>query len=256
MSQVECGPNVELAAVAGLPVIRIGDDLPELIAKAVGELRAHDIVVVTSKIVSRAEGRFRDLSTITPSVRARDLAVETNKDPRLVELILTESTAVSRTAPGVLIVRHHNGVVSANAGVDTSNAQPVSAPPGSGPWVVLLPEDADASAARIREALGPDIGVVISDSLGRPFRLGTVGAAIGVSGLPALNDRRGERDLFGRELEHTFAAIADQVASAADLVAGQAAEKRGVVVVRGLSFEVVNSSARDLGRPPERDLYA
>lgn len=255
MSQVECAANVELMAVSGLPVIGSGDDLPALIAAAVGELRANDVVVVTSKVVSRAEGRFVDLATVEPGSRATELAAEIGKDPRLVELVLAESTRVSRAAPGVLIVRHRNGVVSANAGIDSSNAAPVGAPDGSGPWVLLLPENPDASAARIRAALRPDVGVVISDSLGRPFRLGTVGAAIGVAGLPALSDRRGDEDLFGRPLEHTITALADQVAAAADLVAGQAGEGRAAVVVRGLSFTPVDSSAAELGRPPDRDLY-
>jgi coenzyme F420-0:L-glutamate ligase/coenzyme F420-1:gamma-L-glutamate ligase len=159
----------------------------------------------------------------------------------------------------VLVVRHRLGFVSANAGIDFSNAAP---PEGTsvGPWALVLPEAPDASAERMRAALSAAtraaIGVVISDSFGRPFRLGTVGAAIGVAGLPPLWDRRGEPDLFGRVLEHTVTALADQVAAAADLVAGQAAERRAIVIVRGLSFRVGVHDARTLDRAPEQDLYA
>jgi coenzyme F420-0:L-glutamate ligase/coenzyme F420-1:gamma-L-glutamate ligase len=160
----------------------------------------------------------------------------------------------------VLVVRHRLGFIAANAGIDCSNARPAGAAAGTGPWALVLPEAPDASAERIRVALhrasGAQLGVVISDSFGRPFRMGTVGAAIGVAGLPPLWDRRGEEDLFGRVLEQTVTALADQVAAAADLVAGQAAEGRGVVVVRGLSFPVGEHSARDLVRPSEEDLYA
>ena len=183
------------------------------------------------------------------------------KDPRAVELILRESTAVSRQAPGVLVVRHRLGFVVANAGIDASNAVPPDAPPGSGPWALLLPEAPDASAAAIRarrrgRRRGRSVGVVITDSFGRPFRLGTVGVAIGVSGLPPVWDRRGEPDLFGRPLENTITALADQVAAVADLVAGQAAERRPLVLVRGLGFHPSDQGASALVRRAEEDLYA
>ena len=178
----------------------------------------------------------------------------------MVELILRESSAVSRQAPGVLIVRHRLGFVVANAGIDASNAVPPDAPPESGPWALLLPEAPDASAAAIRARIetdaGVSVGVVITDSFGRPFRVGTVGVAIGVSGLPPLWDRRGEPDLFGRALETTVTALADQVAAMADLVAGQAAERRPLVLVRGLRFDPVEQGAGALLRPVEDDLYA
>jgi coenzyme F420-0:L-glutamate ligase/coenzyme F420-1:gamma-L-glutamate ligase len=219
-----------------------------------------DVLVVTSKIVSRAEGRFVELGSVEPSPRAIELAREVRKDPRSVELILRESTAVSRRAPGVLVVRHRLGFVVANAGIDLSNAVPPDAPPGSGPWALLLPESPDASAAAIRARVeaesGASVGVVITDSFGRPFRLGTVGVAIGVSGLPPVWDRRGEPDLFGRALESTVTALADQVAAVADLVAGQAAERRPVQFVRGLWFSPSDRGAEAILRPADEDLYA
>jgi coenzyme F420-0:L-glutamate ligase/coenzyme F420-1:gamma-L-glutamate ligase len=181
-------------------------------------------------------------------------------DARLVELVLAESLEISRTAPGVLVVKNRLGVVCANAGVDLSNARPVGAPEGTGPWALRLPESPDASAERLRDELvrrtASAPGVIISDSIGRPFRLGSVGVAIGLAGFPAVFDQRGQSDLFGRRLEHTVTALADQVAGAADLVAGQGAEGRGVVLVRGLRFPPSAHSARELLRPPEQDLYA
>ncbi|HWN70235.1 MAG TPA: coenzyme F420-0:L-glutamate ligase [Haliangium sp.] len=238
-----CAPHLALSALPGMPVVMPGDDLASLIgdglARAGLVLADGDVIVVASKLVSRAEARYVDLATVDASPRAQVLAQEVDRDARLVELILRESTAVSRTARGVLVVRHRLGFVAANAGIDQSNAMPPGAAPGSGPWVLLLPEDPDATAARLRAALGErsgaggaDVGVIISDSMGRPFRLGTVGAAIGVAGLPALVDGRGQPDLFGRPLMATVTALADQIAAAADLVAGQADEGRGAIHVR------------------------
>jgi coenzyme F420-0:L-glutamate ligase/coenzyme F420-1:gamma-L-glutamate ligase len=259
-----CAARLEIVAIPGLPIVEAGTDLPaalaETFARAQFELRDGDVVVVASKVVSRAEDRFVDLRTVVPSPRATELGAAIRKDARIVELILQESSAISRSAPGVLVVRHRLGFISANAGIDASNALPARASAASGPWALLLPRAPDVSADRIRIALrdasGAALAVVISDSFGRPFRLGTVGAAIGVAGLPPLWDRRGETDLFGRVLENTITALADQVAAAADLVAGQAAEARGVVVVRGLSFPVGTHSAAALNRAPEEDLYA
>ncbi len=263
MSSVQVGPELRLWAVPGLPLVQPGDALPELLLSALeraGEaLLPQDVVVVTSKLCSRAEGRFRSLARVTPSERAQALARQCGKDPRLVELILAESQSVSRVTPGALIVRHRLGFVVANAGIDASNAQPAREL-GEGPWVLLLPEAPDASAARLRHALearvGAPLGVVLSDSFGRPFRLGTVGTALGVAGLPALWDQRGRLDLHGRALEHTFTALGDQLAAAADLVAGQAAEARPVVIVRGLRFTPSEQGAEALLRPAEEDLYA
>jgi coenzyme F420-0:L-glutamate ligase / coenzyme F420-1:gamma-L-glutamate ligase len=261
---IRCGHRLEALAVPGIPLVGRGDDVPALVWTALGAaglvLADGDVLVVTSKLLSRAEGRFVELPRVEASARAVELGREIGKDPRVVELILRESTAVSRRAPGVLVVRHRLGFVVANAGVDASNAVPPDAPAHSGPWALLLPEQPDASAAAIRahveRASGAHVGVVITDSFGRPFRLGTVGVAIGVSGLPPLWDRRGEPDLFGRALESTVTALADQVAAVADLVAGQAAEGRPLVLVRGLRFDPVDQGAGALLRKPEEDLYA
>jgi coenzyme F420-0:L-glutamate ligase / coenzyme F420-1:gamma-L-glutamate ligase len=261
---IACAPRLEVLAVPGVPLVGAGADLAEVVSQALASaglaLADGDVVVVTSKLLSRAEGRFVDLSRVTPSDRASALGDEIGKDPRVVELVLRESSAVSRVAPGVLVVRHRLGFVVANAGIDASNAEPAGAAANSGPWVLLLPEAPDASAATLRRRLESEararIGVVVSDSFGRPFRLGTVGTAIGISGLPPLWDRRGERDLFGRPLEQTITALGDQVAAAADLVAGQAAEGRPLVLVRGLTFDSSEQEATTLSRRPEEDLYA
>lgn len=261
---ITCSPRLEAVAIPGVPVVERGDDVPDLVVRALAAaglaVAEGDVLVVTSKLLSRAEGRFVELPRVEPSARAIEVAGLVNKDPRAVELILRESTAISRHAPGVLVVRHRLGFVVANAGIDASNAAPSDAPPGSGPWMLLLPQDPDASArairARVEAMSGAGVGVVVTDSFGRPFRVGTVGVAIGVSGLPPLWDRRGEHDLFGRALEHTITALADQVAAVADLVAGQAAERRPLVLVRGLRFRGSEHGASALLRPPEMDLYA
>jgi coenzyme F420-0:L-glutamate ligase/coenzyme F420-1:gamma-L-glutamate ligase len=261
---ITCADRLEAFAVPGLPLVGRGDDVPELVWRAlVGAgiaVADGDVLVVTSKLLSRAEGRFVELPRVEPSARAVELGEQVGKDPRAVELILRESSAVSRQAPGVLVVRHRLGFVVANAGIDASNAAPPDAPPGSGPWMLLLPEAPDASAAAIRARVeaesGAHVGVVITDSFGRPFRMGTVGVAIGVSGLPPVWDRRGEPDLFGRVLENTITALADQVAAVADLVAGQAAERRPVVLVRGLRFDPSEQGAGALLRSTKEDLYA
>ncbi len=266
-ASIRCDGRLELVALPGLPVVRAGDDLAALVAEGLTRasiaLRDGDVIVIASKAVSRAEGRFVDLATVEPTDRARAAALETGKDARLCELILREGPQVSRSGPGALVVRHRLGFVSGDAGIDASNAEPAQAEgatSAAGPWALLLPADPDGSAARIRRALeegaGVKIGVVVSDSFGRPFRIGTVGAAIGVAGLPPLWDRRGEPDLFGRVLPHTVTALAAQVAAAADLVAGQAAEGRAAVHVRGLSFTAGDHSAAELYRPLDRDLYA
>jgi coenzyme F420-0:L-glutamate ligase / coenzyme F420-1:gamma-L-glutamate ligase len=261
---ITCSHRLEALAVPGMPLVERGDDVPAMVARALATagvaLADGDVLVVTSKLLSRAEGRFVELPRIEPSPRAIELARQVHKDPRAVELILRESTAVSRQAPGVLVVRHRLGFIVANAGIDASNAVPADATPGSGPWALLLPEAPDASAAAIRARVeaetGASVGVIITDSFGRPFRLGTVGVAIGVSGVPALWDRRGESDLFGRALENTITALADQVAAVADLVAGQAAERRPLILVRGLAFPPSDQGASALVRRAEEDLYA
>jgi coenzyme F420-0:L-glutamate ligase / coenzyme F420-1:gamma-L-glutamate ligase len=247
-----------------LPVVAAGDDLASLIVdayrKASWEPKHHDVLVITSKVVSRAQGRFVDLQTVHPDKQAIEIANEIGKDPRLVALVLAESSLVARKAPGILITKHHLGLVSANAGIDQSNALPQHAEQGTGPWVLLLPQEPDRAARQIGQKLeqefGVQIAVIISDSLGRPFRVGTVGSAIGVYGVPAISDQRGKADLFGRPLEHTITAFADQIAASADMVAGQAAEGRAVVVVRGMEYPwSPHAPCSELIRPTKGDLF-
>jgi coenzyme F420-0:L-glutamate ligase/coenzyme F420-1:gamma-L-glutamate ligase len=219
-------------------------------------LQDGDVLAIAQKIVSKAEGRQVRLAEVTPSARAVELAGQVGKDARLIELILRESVEVSRLRPGVIIVRHRLGFTSANAGIDRSNVQTES---GEEEAVLLLPRDPDASAVALRDALraatGATVGVVITDSHGRPFRLGTVGVAIGVAGLPALWDRRGEADLYGYRLQHTDVGLADEIAAAAGLLMGQAAEGLPAVLLRGLRLPPAEGRATDLVRPPELDLY-
>lgn len=252
-------PQLSLIALPGIPHVQPGDRPAQLIVD--GLARAHltlvpsDIIVITSKLVSKAEGRFVDLRTVTPSPRAEKVAELTRKDPRLVELILRESSGISRMRGEVLIVRHRLGFTLANAGIDHSNVGR-----NGDEWVLLLPEDPDASAVQIRAAIGELTGVtpgiVISDSHGRPFRIGTLNAAIGLAGFPATWDRRGERDLYGRELQVTETGLGDEIAAAAGLLSGQAAEGLPVVLVRGLRLPPGEGCAADLVRPIEFDLYA
>jgi coenzyme F420-0:L-glutamate ligase/coenzyme F420-1:gamma-L-glutamate ligase len=253
--------RVEIVALPDVPRIASGDDLAAITGAALGrldlELRRGDVVVYAQKIVSKSEGRQVRLSDVTVSPRAAELAAVTRKDPRLVELILSESRRVVRATTDVLIVEHRLGFIMANAGIDQSNVASVSA--DASPSVLLLPEDPDASAARLRTALtptgGPAPGVVINDSFGRPWRLGSVGVAIGCAGIPATRDLRGVPDLFGRALQVTVVGHADEIAAAASLVMGQAAEGHPIVLVRGLSFSGSNQSARDLLRPAAEDLF-
>ncbi len=251
--------SVNLFALPDFPLVKAGDDIAGLILDSLASarlaLQLGDILVIAQKIVSKAEDRYVKLDEVIPDQRALEVAQITGKDPRLVELILQESVEISRMRPGVLIVRHRLGFTSANAGIDRSNAGPAD----QGEVVLLLPEDPDASAARIcqaiREQTGMQIGVLIIDSHGRPFRLGTVGVAIGVAGLPALWDRRGEKDLYGYELQHTEVGTADEIAGSASLLMGQSAEGLPVVLVRGLILPEIDGRASDLVRSRETDLY-
>jgi coenzyme F420-0:L-glutamate ligase/coenzyme F420-1:gamma-L-glutamate ligase len=216
-------------------------------------LKRGDIAVIAQKIVSKAEGRVADLREVTPSKRAQELAAEVDKDPRLVELILRESTEVVRHRKGVLVVAHRSGIVLANAGIDTSNVA------GDEHRVLLLPEDCNRSCRDIRAGLGVrtgvEAGVLIIDSLGRAWRNGTVGVALGAAGLPALLDLRGTPDLFGRELRSTEVGIADEIAAAASMLMGQAGEGTPVVLMRGLTLPATDGSAADLIRARELDLF-
>ena len=253
-------PSLTLTALPSIPHVHAGDDVATLLLDALGRaglaLRDGDVLAIAQKIVSKAEGRQVRLAEVTPTARAEELAAVVGKDARLMELILRESTEVSRLRPGVIIVRHRLGFTSANAGIDRSNVQLAS---GEEEAVLLLPHDPDASAAALRAALlaatGAAVGVVITDSHGRPFRLGTVGVAIGVAGIPALWDRRGEADLYGYRLQHTDVGLADEIAAAAGLLMGQAAEGLPAVLIRGLRLPPAEGRATDLVRPPELDLY-
>ncbi len=242
-------------------MIQSGDDLPQIILDSLDEagitLEDGDILVLAQKIVSKSEGRLVNLAKIVPSPRACELAEKIQKDSRLVELILQESREVLRTRVGTIIVEHRLGFVCANAGIDHSNVA------GDGTlqeeWVLLLPEDPDASANRIREQLetvsGCRLGVMIIDSHGRAWRNGVVGTAIGLSGLPGLVDLRGEGDLFGYTLRITMIAAADELAAAASLVMGQAAEGTPVVHVRGFPYHLREAKLQELLRPREQDLF-
>lgn len=242
----------------GLPEIRPGDCLDQMLADrlAVGEpgVQPGDVLVVTQKIVSKAENRFVDPSTLTPSARAIDLAGQVRKDPALVELVLRESREVVRTAPNVLITRHRLGHVMANAGIDASN---IGA--GNDAKLLLLPEDPDRSARKIADCLserfGFPVGVIVSDSFGRPWRMGTVNVAIGVAGIAPVIDQRGEPDRNGREMQVTQIALADAVSAAAGLAMGEAAEGLPCAIVRGLSIPENAKTGVSLLRPDGEDLF-
>ncbi|TCT05001.1 coenzyme F420-0:L-glutamate ligase [Aquabacter spiritensis] len=252
--------TLAIHALEGMPGIRPGTDLADEILGAAARnglrLADGDIVVIAQKIVSKAEGRSVRLEAIVPGAAAQALAHTTGKDPRLAELVLGESAAVLRARRNVVVVEHRLGHVMANAGVDRSN---LDAAPDDEAVVLLLPEDPDRSAAalrdRLRAATGVRLGVVISDSFGRAWRLGTVGVALGLAGPPAVIDRRGEADLYGRPLQVTEIGFADAVAAAAVLVMGEGAEGCPVAVVRGQSWSESRQTARDGLRPRSEDMF-
>jgi coenzyme F420-0:L-glutamate ligase/coenzyme F420-1:gamma-L-glutamate ligase len=250
--------TVSLIAISDIPLVEPGDDVTELLINAFSAagltLIDQDVVVVAQKIVSKAEGRFVTLSEVSPSERATQIARIVRKDPRLVEVILSESDEVLRYAADVLIVAHRLGYVMANAGVDRSNVSQ-----GASERVLMLPKDPDAAASamkkRIDQHFGVQVGVIINDSVGRAWREGTTGMALGAAGLPALYDMIGMPDLFGRKLEVTQTGFADEIASAASLVMGQANEGLPAVLVRGLAWSAPSTNAKNLQRPKERDLF-
>ena len=250
--------RAQLLALGGIPVVQPGDDLSAIIADALERegvrLQAGDVLVVAQKIVSKAEDRFVALATVTPSARATEIARETGKDPRLVEVILSESKRVVRTRRDLIIVEHRLGIVLANAGVDQSNVGNDAAH-----RVLLLPRDPDASARALRDTLatryGCDIAVVVNDSVGRAWRRGTVGIALGAAGLPSLLDLRGQPDMFGRQLRSSIVGLADEIAATASLMMGQAAEGRPVVLIRGLGLPPEDAPAQSLIRPEQEDLF-
>ena len=263
-----------LTPLKDIPLIRQGDDLADIIVNSLNatalRIQTGDILVLAQKIVSKAEGRMVNLTTISPSERALELAKVTEKDPRVVELILRESNELLRSRVGAIIVEHRLGFVCANAGIDHSNVSPLpefEPSEGTEPlegfnpedWVLLLPEDPDRSAARIRQKLetatGAKIGVLIIDSHGRAWRNGTEGTAIGISGLPGLVDLRGQPDLFDFKLQITQVGAADELAAAASLVMGQADEGTPIVHVRGFPYPLREGSLGELLRPKEQDLF-
>lgn len=249
--------RLELFALPGLPMVQAGDDLAALILAGLDRagqvLRDRDVVVVAQKIVSKAEGRIVDLADVVPSAPALKLAAEIGKDPRIVEVVLSELVRVVRSRPNLMIMQHRLGFVMANAGVDQSNV----AEPDGRHRALLLPLDPDGSAEAIRARLSvrAEVGVVISDSFGRPWRRGTAGVAIGAAGIPSVIDLRGQPDLFGCTLEVSIIGFADEIAAAASLLQGQAAEAQPVVVVRGLTWQAPNVPVADVIRPPQEDLF-
>jgi coenzyme F420-0:L-glutamate ligase / coenzyme F420-1:gamma-L-glutamate ligase len=251
--------SVTLLPLRGIKLVEPGDDLGVITVAAFTANgivpQTGDVLVVAQKIVSKAEGRYVDVTTVSPSERAVELARELDKDPRFVEVVLSESKRVVRHRPGLLIVEHRLGFVMANAGIDHSNL-----PEQAGAErVLLLPEDPDGSAHALQEhlagACGARLAVIIADSFGRPWRKGTVGVALGAAGLPALIDLRGRPDLFGRALLVTETGFADEIAAAAGLLMGQADEAVPMVLVRGLSWSAPEVSAAALVRPAEHDLF-
>jgi len=247
--------EVRIIGIEGLPEVKPGMDLTRLIllaAQAQGTpLQQDDVLVVTQKVVSKAEGQLVDLTTVTPSAFAAQWAKQYGRDPRLVEVALREAKRISRMDNGVLLVETHHGFYCINAGVDASNI------PGNG-TVALLPRDADASAARIREevrqATGLRVAVIITDTWGRPWREGLMNVAIGSAGIAVLKDYRGTTDTYGHELHASAIAVVDEIASAAELVMGKV-DMVPVAVLRGYQYAPADGKVRDLIRDPSRDMF-
>ncbi len=247
---------VEIYGIPGIPIVGVGDDIAEVIVasarKAALSIEEGDIIAVSHTIVSRSEGMQVDLRSVTPSPEAERLARGLGKDPRHVEVILRESRRILRAERGVLICETRHGLICANAGVDASNS-------GGANFVVALPHDPDQSAAKIRDGIkrltGKNVAVIICDTFGRPFRRGTVNVAIGCSGINPLWDRRGEKDLFGRTLISKITCVADELASAAELVMGQADEGLPVAIIRGYKYDPTDVPARDIIRSQDENLF-
>lgn len=250
-----------LTPLQHIPIIHQGDNLVEIVLSSLEKnnlaLIDQDILVFAQKIISKSEGRAVNLVTVTPSQRAVELGMQIDKDPRLVELVLCESREVLRTRPGTIIVEHKLGFVCANAGIDHSNV--AGAGDSNEEWVLLLPEDPDRSADALRKGIqdrtGKKIGVLVIDSHGRAWRNGTVGVAIGLAGMPGLEDLRGHPDLFDFKLRITQVGVADELAAAASLVMGQAAEGTPVVHVRGFPYPLREGMLTELIRPKDQDLF-
>ena len=250
-----------LTALPDIPLIKPGDDLVAItldgLHRAGIDLLDGDVLIFAQKVISKSEGRYLALNAVQPSIEAKEIAHETGKDPRLVEIILNESTSVIRKKENLIIVEHRLGFICANAGVDHSNVADSRIDDEA--QVLLLPEDPDASAQALRDCIekqtGSRIGVLIIDSHGRAWRLGTVGVAIGVSGFPALLDRRGSPDLYGEPLQSTMVGLADEIAAAASALMGQADERRPIIHARGIPYELREGSLKELLRPIEEDLF-
>jgi coenzyme F420-0:L-glutamate ligase / coenzyme F420-1:gamma-L-glutamate ligase len=253
--------NLVLTPLPNIPIVQAGDDLVEIIIRGLLDgkllLQNDDILVIAQKIISKAEDRLVNLVTIQPSLQAIELADSIEKDPRLIELVLQESNQVLRTRVGTVIVEHKLGFICANAGIDHSNVAGAGDP--NEEWVLLLPENPDASAHMIREKLeswsAVHIGVMIIDSHGRAWRQGVVGVAIGISGMPGLVDMRGKDDLFGYTLKYTTIGAADELAAAASLIMGQSDEATPIVHVRGFPHALREGSIKELLRPKDQDLF-
>ncbi len=253
--------QLTLTALPNIPLIKTGDDLVALLLTSLVEaqlqLQEGDVLVIAQKIVSKAEGRFVRLADVQPSARARELAETLQKDPRHVEIILGETKEIVRMRPGVVVVEHRLGYVCANAGVDRSNVAPHGK--SGDEFLLLLPQDPDRSCAELRDrlyaAMGVRIGVIINDSHGRAWRNGTVGVAIGAAGVPALLDLRGRPDLFDTPLQVTQVGLADELAAAASLLMGQAAEGRPIIHIRGVPYPLREGNAQELIRQKEVDMF-
>jgi len=250
--------DLALHVLPGIPLIEAGDDLVAVLLDALRRIdlapNDGDVLVLAQKIVSKAEGRLVRLADVTPSARAIELGKETDKDPRLVQLILDESTEVMRQRPGMLLVRHRLGNVGAHAGIDQSNVDHKD-----GEAALLLPVDPDASARRLHEGLyartGKRLALIIADSMNRAWRLGTIGGAIGCHGLAVLDDLRGTGDLYGRELKVTVINRADSLAAAASLLMGESVQRTPAVLIRGLPWQPSAQTAHDIIRPLAEDMF-
>lgn len=248
---------IKIIGIEGLPKIKMGDKISDLILKALKNqklcLQEKDIIIITHVAISKAEGNVVDINTVIPSKKAIELAEKTGKDPALVEIILKESKEIVKMKKNSIIVEHNSGIVCANAGIDRSNIEGENK-------VVLLPKDANASARRIQKEIskkfGFNIGVIISDTHGRPLRKGAINVAIGIAGIKPIKDRRGEKDLFGYILKNKRIAIADELASAAELVIGQSDEGIPAAIIKGYKYQKTETaSANELARPKEKDMF-
>ncbi|HEY60759.1 MAG TPA: coenzyme F420-0:L-glutamate ligase [Anaerolineae bacterium] len=250
-----------LSSITGIPLIKPGIDLSKVIFGALNQngirLTNRDVIVVTQKIVSKAENRYVNLIDIDPSKRAMEISETIQKDPRLIELILSESQQVLRMKEGTIIVEHRLGFICANAGIDHSNVKGLYGDPED--WYLLLPKNPDKSAQGIRDDIygfcGTYVGILIIDSQGRAWRNGTIGTTIGLAGLPGLVDLRGYEDLFGYKLKVTQVAVADELAAAASLIMGQTKEKIPVVHVRGFPYSLRDADLQELLRKKDLDLF-